>query len=104
MILDSHLIQVASFVGLFLAQFAGLIWKLSQIQDSLKNIIYKVEKDFDLELQILRKEIAEAQLAATNVYMRKDYYREIITSLDARLIRMEGKIDTAIAQKKVRDE
>jgi len=95
---------IATGVFAFLTQFGALIWRMSRLESSIRDSIKGVESDLETKInnavhegelciQKIKQEIAEARLEATGLYLRRDAFREVLNTIDARLIRLEGKLD-----------
>lgn len=93
-------IQMFGAIGAFLLQFGVIIWRLSKIESGIHSRIDNVEYNGELENQKLRNEIIQTQLNVARDYVRKDSFEGVANNIDARLIRLEGKLDTVIANRK----
>lgn len=92
------LFTVSSGILAFLFTFAAVIWKISQAEANISKRIEEVEHDYELELERIRKEMLEIQLSFSREYLKKDAFLVFTDRLETRLIRLEGKLDTALTK------
>ena len=93
------LFEILGMLGILSIQFIGLVWRISKAEQRLYDRISEIEHTTDVEIQKIRSEIIESKLESSNVYLKRDVFISIMSNLDARLIRLEGKLDTVIARK-----
>jgi hypothetical protein len=80
----------------FLMQFATVVWKLGRLQASIEERIHEVERDTDDKINMVQKEMLQGQVVAATTFLRKDSFNAMMTNIDSRLIRFEGKLDSAM--------
>lgn len=90
------IILVAGVLLSFLVQYAGIIWRISQAERNLQERILTVEYVNEREIQKVRLELIQSKLEASQAYMGKDAFNNVMSNIDSRLIRLEGKLDQAI--------
>lgn len=90
------MLLIGGTLGAFLMQYAGIIWRISKAETKIHEKISIVEYNAEREAQKLRLEIIQAKLEASHAYMSKDTFNNVMSNIDSRLIRLEGKLDQAI--------
>lgn len=83
----------------FLCTFATVIWRVGAAKNALEEKIVSTEHTTDLELAKVRQEVLEAKLEAVNTFIHKDSFEAVMRNLDARLIRLESKLDRVLGNK-----
>ena len=86
-------------LGVFLAQFAGIIWKISKAQSDINDKIQHVEHAAEFKIQDIAKRLVEIKLEISNEYIKKDTFRNVMLNIDTRLIRLEDKLDNVLRMK-----
>lgn len=90
------LFVIGTGVLAFMVQYAGIIWRISKAESNIYDKINAVEHNYELELQKLKQEILETKLLMSNDYMHRDTFKDVMSNIDARLIRLESKLDHAL--------
>lgn len=83
-----------------MVQYAGIIWRISKAESNIYDKINTVEHNYELEIQKLRQEILETKLLMSKDYMHRDTFKDVVANIDARLIRLEGKLDLVLYKHK----
>lgn len=91
---------LTGFVGVFLLQFAAIIRRISLAEHNIQIRIENVEHELEKEIQKVRQELVESELDIAKSYMRRETFKDVMSNIDSRLIRLEGKLDAAIAGQK----
>lgn len=86
-------------LGTLILGFGLLMRRISLAEHRIHMRIEDVEHDLEKEVQRVRQELVEAKLEIANSYMRRETFKDVMSNLDSRLIRLEGKLDTAISFK-----
>lgn len=81
----SEIATWASVFMAFLVQFGAVIWRLSIAKGHVYDKINEVEKA-----------ILKAELDISESYLKKDAFQAFVNNLDARMIRLEVKLDKAL--------
>jgi chaperonin cofactor prefoldin len=90
------IITVGSGLVAFLVQFAVLIWRISKAEAHINDRILAVEHDASLEMEVLRQEILTTKLEIGENFVRKEMLRDHFERMDARLDRLENKLDSIL--------
>lgn len=73
-----------------------MIWRISSAKSAIEDKIVETEHDAELKLAKLKEDILNTKLEALSVFIHKDSFEAAMRSLDARLIRLETKIDKVL--------
>lgn len=92
-------IAIVGGTGMFLLQYAGLIWKISKAENQIQDHIQTVEREGEIERAKIRQELVQTKLEFAEKYLHRDSFTQLINNIDARLVRLEGKLDAAISRK-----
>lgn len=80
----------------FFVTYSTVIWRVSSAKSAIEEKIVGTEHDAELKLAKLKEDILNAKLEAFNVFIHKDSFEAAMTNLDARLLRLEAKIDKVL--------
>lgn len=92
--LSPELISVfGSGIFAFLATYTTVIWKVSSAKSAIEDKIVETEHISELERSKLREDILRNKLDTFSTFIHKDSFDVAMKGLDARLIRLEAKLD-----------
>lgn len=91
------LIAAAGFLSTLIMGLGTLSWRIAKAESALESKIEAALYQHDLDISTVRREMLEIKLNFESDFVRKDMLRDSLTDLGARLVRLEGKLDTAIA-------
>lgn len=79
-------------------QYGGIIWRVGQAEKRIYDRMSEVEHKASAERHKLREEFLENKVLVATSYLRKDTFRDSLSDIGSRLIRLEGKLDKAISR------
>ena len=95
--LSAEVISVLiSGTAALLVTFTTMIWRVSTAKSSIEEKILETEHKSELERAKLREDMLRAKIEAFNTYIHKDSFDAAIKNLEARLLRLETKLDKVL--------
>lgn len=80
----------------FLATYTTVIWRVSSAKNSIEDKIVTAEHQAEIERAKLREELLNSKLDALDRFINKGSFEAFIKGLEARLLRLETKLDKVL--------
>ena len=82
-----------SGIAAFFVTYTTVIWRVSSAKSAIEEKIVETEHSSELERSKLREDILKNKLDTFSTFIHKDSFDAAMKGLDARLIRLEAKLD-----------
>lgn len=93
---------LGSGVVAFLFQFGALMWRIAGVERAIHDRIAEVEIEAKTNAAQVFKDAVSMELRITERFLTKESFGLALASMDSRLIRLEGKLDAALASAETR--